>query len=220
MRAALRGICLCIAVASFGAGAEAAKEYLAGEQPMYGGAAPAEPDEGWVDVCKNAVGRKADAVTLSAGCTTAGFKAFHEGDFRRAIHLFNTAWLINRDNGSAYHGFALVLTERDENDVEAERMFKQAIALPSSTSGAYFDYARFLILYDREADAIPVLEAGLSKADKSGKTGLQFALVTSYEQLREYGKACELARKIGDDLKGDQRAAVREFMRGPHCRPS
>jgi predicted Zn-dependent protease len=221
MRAGLRGFCLCAAaVASFGAVAQAAKEYPPDERPMYGGTPPTEPDEDSVDVCKKAAGRKPDAAALSAGCATTGFQAFREGDFRRAIHLFNTAWLLNRDNGNAYHGFALILTERDENDVDAEWMFKQAIALPSSTSGAYFDYARFLILYDREADAIPVLEAGLAKADKKGKANLQFALVTSYEQLREYGKACGLAREIGDDLKGDQQKAVREFVRGPHCQPS
>ena len=179
---------------------------------------PAKPDEKTLSECKKAAKKRTDA-DVSAACASLGFQAFHEGDFAHAMPFFNAAWALQPGNANAYHGFALVLTERDENDVEAEAMFRKAIELPAAPPGVYLDYARFLILYERYEDAIPVLEAGLEKAGRS-KPDFQFGLVTAYEQLQEYPKACELARQVVGDLKDAKRDAMREFIGGEHCRAS
>lgn len=215
-----RALAICIAALLL-AGTAFAKDYPLDEQPMYGGVdlKDVTPNEKILDECKKVVGKKADSGAISSACASLGFKAFHEGDFRRAMLFFNNAWALQPDNGSAYHGFALVLTERDENDVEAEKTFQKAMSLPLATPGVYMDYARFLILYERYDDAIPVLEAGMAKAERS-KADFQFGLVTAYEQLHQYSKACELARQIVGELKNAKREAVREFIGGEHCRAS
>lgn len=199
--------------------AHAKIDYPADERPMYGGAEPADakPDQAVLTACKKAA-KKADS-DVSAACASLGFQAFHEGDFAHAMPFFNAAWALQPGNASAYHGFALVLTERDENDTEAEAMFRKAIGLPAAPPGVYLDYARFLILYERYDDAIPVLEAGMEKAGRS-KPDFQFGLVTAYEQLQEYPKACELARQVVGDLKDAKLEAMREFIGGEHCRVS
>lgn len=216
MRAALA---LCALALPLAWPAHAKVDYPPDERPMYGGADPADakPGEAVLAACKKAA-KKADS-DVSAACASLGFKAFHEGDFAHAVPFFNAAWALQPGNASAYHGFALVLTERDENDIEAEAMFRKAIDLPAAPAGVYLDYARFLILYERYEDAIPVLEAGLAKAARS-KPDFQFGLVTAYEQLHEYPKACELARQVVGDLKDFKRDAMREFIGGEHCRTS
>lgn len=209
-----------LAMSFFASAALAGRDYPPDERPMYGGieAKDAKPDERILSECKKAAKKRADS-DVSAACASLGFQAFHAGEFQRAMPFFNAAWALQPGNANAFHGFALVLTERDENDVGAEEMFKKAIEQPAAPPGAYLDYARFLILYERYDDAIPVLEAGMEKAGRS-KPDFQFGLVTAYEQLHEYPKACELARQVVGDLKDAKRDAVREFIGGEHCRAS
>jgi len=211
---------LALCVIALPLAAQARVVYPTDEQPMYGGieAQAAKPDSDVLSECKKAAKKRADS-DVSAACASLGFKAFQENDFRQAILFFNAAWALQPGNAAAFHGFALVLTERDENDTGAEEMFRKAIELPAAPAGVYLDYARFLILYERYDDAIPVLEAGLEKAGRS-KPDFQFGLVTAYEQLHEYPKACELARQVVGDLKDAKLEAMREFIGGEYCRTS
>jgi hypothetical protein len=98
-------------------------------------------------------------------------------------------------------------------------MFQKAIAAPLVTPGANMDYGRFLILRERYADAVPVLEAGVAKA-AYGKEDFQFALLAVYEQLQQYPRACALAREAVGHLKDSRRQTVQAFIDGEHCRPS
>ncbi|MHB1217425.1 MAG: tetratricopeptide repeat protein [Alphaproteobacteria bacterium] len=217
-----RAPAICIAALLL-AGAASAKDYPLDEQPMYGGvdlkSGQVEPDKEILTACMKLTGGKMFSATVSDACMSLGFKAFFKGDYRRAMLFFNNGWALRQDNGSAYHGFALVLIERDKNDAEAEKMFQKAIASPIVTPDANMDYGRFLILRERYADAIPVLEAGMAKAEY-GKEDFQFALFAVYEQLLQYPKACALAREAIGQLKDDRRQTVQEFIGGEHCRAS
>lgn len=198
-----------------------AKDYPLDEQPMYGGvdlkSGQVQPDKDILTACVKLTGGKTFSATVSNACATLGFQAFFKGDYRRAMLFFNNGWALRQDNGSTYHGFALVLIERDKNDTEAETMFQKAIASPLVTPGANMDYGRFLILRERYADAIPVLEVGLAKAEY-GKEDFQFALIAAHEQLQQYPKACALARQAVGQLKDDRRATVQALIDGEHCR--
>ena len=216
----MRVLALALCIVALPLAAHARTVYPPDEQPMYGGVDPkdAKPDSAVLSECKKAAKKRADS-DVSAACASLGFKAFQENDFRQAILFFNAAWALQPGNANAFHGFALVLTERDENDTGAEEMFKKAIELPAAPPGVYLDYARFLILYERYDDAVPVLEAGMEKAGRS-KPDFQFGLITAYEQLHEYPKACDLARQIVGELRDAKLEAVREFIGGEHCRAS
>ena len=143
---------LCALMAfAMGAGAAAAtKNYPPNQQPMYGG------------IQKTAEMKKADeeyihrvlamGYTRQSGARAAvelGFKYFSKGDFATAMKRFNQAWLLDPTLGDTYHGFALVLIERDGNDWGAEQLFRKALSIPNTWVGAYSDYGRFLILQQR-----------------------------------------------------------------------
>lgn len=213
---------ICMAMLPY-AGAVSAKDYPLDEQPMYGGvdlkSGQVEPDKEILTACMKLTGGRTFSATVSDACMTLGFKAFFNGDYRRAMLFFNNGWALRQDNGSAYHGFALVLIERDKNDTEAEKMFQKAVSSKLVTPGANMDYGRFLILRERYADAVPVLEAGMARA-AYGKEDFQFALLAAYQELQQYAKACPLARESVGQFKDERRQLVQEFIDGEHCRGS
>lgn len=213
---------ICMAMLPY-AGVVSAKDYPLDEQPMYGGvdlkSGQVEPDKEILTACMKLTGGRTFSATVSDACMTLGFKAFFNGDYRRAMLFFNNGWALRQDNGSAYHGFALVLIERDKNDTEAEKMFQKAVSSKLVTPGANMDYGRFLILRERYADAVPVLEAGMAKA-AYGKEDFQFALLAAYQELQQYAKACPLARESVGQFKDERRQLVQEFIDGEHCRGS
>lgn len=148
-----------------------------------------------------------------------GFSYFLKRDYVTAMRRFNQAWLLNPNNGDTYHGFALVVFERDRNVEEAEVMFWIAIRLGNASSGAYSDFGRFFILIGRYSDAANILGEGL-KIDPEF-VDMRRRRAVALMMLRNYDEACtEAARAKAGYTKAGLKVArpVREILRSPNCR--
>lgn len=130
-----------------------------------------------------------------------GWKYFRQGRFDAAMKRFNQAWLQNPDNPNILHGFALVLIQRDKNVAGAEILFKRAISNPKVWSGAWSDYARFLLNSRRTDDALKILKRALTR--DPGTPDVFMLLANGEFERGDKGKACEYA---GEALhRGEQR---------------
>ena len=177
--------------------ANAAKDYPPNEMPMYGG------------VEKNAAMLKADetfiAAILAKGITRAqgsddavklGWEYFRRHDIPTAMKRFNQAWLLDPGNGNAFHGFAIVLMDRDGDAARADDLFKQGIAKPRQSPGIYLDYGRFLLKTNRPADAIPQLRKALTFSDMGPDA--EALLTIALFQSGDKPGACAEAAKVKD----------------------
>lgn len=119
-----------------------------------------------------------------------------------AMRKFNQAWLLDPENGDAYHGFAVITLVRDRQVSEAERFFRIALSKPGVNPNVYVDYGRFLWIGDRLDESLVHLHKALELAPKAHNARSNIALV--HYKRREYTKACEFARAAranGDDLQ-------------------
>jgi len=186
-----------IAAIAFAFSPAAAKDYPPNEMPMYGG------------VTKNAEMIAADekfiADVLKLGYTRAsgsdkavarGWDFVRQHDIPTAMKRFNQAWLLDPDNGDAFHGFAIVVMDRDGDAARADDLFKQGEAKPRQSPGIYLDYGRFLLKINRPADAIPQLRKALTFSDMGPDADalLTIALFQSGDKLG----ACAEAAKVKD----------------------
>ena len=213
-------VLLCAVVSLFaaaGVASAATRDYPPNEQPMFGGiqktAAMKKADD---DYIRSVV---AAGYTRESGAQAAvelGFKYFSKGDFVTAMKRFNQAWLLNPKLGDTYHGFALVLIERDGNDWGAEQLFRKALSFPDTWAGANSDYGRFLITQQRYAEAVTVLEQGLAKdanaPDARGR--LAMALFGN----KDYRRACAEARAALGSSQPVERGTLEELLKQPQCR--
>ena len=87
---------------------------------------------------------------------------FDKKDIATAMKRFNQAWLLDPDNGDAFHGFAVLVMARDHDAVQADALFQQGLAKPRRSPGIYLDYGRFLLAVKRPADAIAPLRHAVS----------------------------------------------------------
>lgn len=126
--------------------------------------------------------------------------AYGRQDYKSAIRQFNYAWVLDPENGDAYHGFALISTVRDKNADEAERHFRTAISKPGVSVNAYVSYGRFLYLVDRHDEALAQLRKALSVSPAVHNARLHIALI--HRRKSDWSQACDWARKAranGDD---------------------
>ena len=65
-------------------------------------------------------------------------------DIATTSSRFNQAWLLDPENGDAYHGFALVTAVRGGSPTEVERLFQLAISKSKVNPVAFVDYGHFL----------------------------------------------------------------------------
>ena len=197
--------------------AAATKDYPPNEQPMYGG------------IQKTAAMKKADddyirsvlamGYTRESGARKAvelGFQYFSRRDFATAMKRFNQAWILDPRLGDIYHGFALVLIERDGNDWGAEQLFRKALSIPNTWAGAYSDYGRFLIMHQRYAEAVSVLEKGLAKDPNAPDARGRLAMALFGN--KDYGRACAEARAALGKSQPVERGALEEILKQPQCR--
>lgn len=148
-----------------------------------------------------------------------GFSHFLKRDYVTAMQRFNQGWLLNPNNGDAYHGFALVVFERDRNVEEAEVLFWIAIRLGNASSGAYSDFGRFFFLLGRHSDAADIMGEGL-KIDPEF-VDLRRRRAVALMMLRNYDEACtEAVRAESDYKKAGRKVAkpVRDILNSPNCR--
>jgi len=214
---ALLAVGLFSCVFLVGAAHAATKDYPPNEQPMYGG------------IEKTPAMKKADdeyiqrvltsGYTRESGARAAvelGFRYFSKNDFATAMKRFNQAWLLDPRLGDTYHGFALVLIERDGNDWGAEQLFRKALSMPNTWAGAYSDYGRFLIMKQRYAEAVAVLEQGLAKDPNAPDARGRLAMALFGK--RDYRRACAEARAALGNSQPVERESLEEILKQPQCR--
>jgi len=134
----------------------------------------------------------------------SGWASYQKGDLKSAIRRFNQAWLLDPENGDAYHGFALISTVRDKNADAAEKFFRMALAKPGVSANAYVSYGRFLWIVDRLEEGLFQLQKALKVSPTAHDARLHIARI--YYKKKDYSKACEWARAAkvnNDDLPVD-----------------
>ncbi len=177
----------------------------ASEMPMYGSAGKTrkltERDAAFIASIEKA-GKTRQAVAKDV--IRQAWEAYGQTDYKSAIRKFNQAWLLDPENGNAYHGFALISTVRDKDAVEAEKFFRMAVAKPGVSATAYVSYGRFLWIVERLDESLAQLQKALAVSPTAHDARLHIARV--YYKKKDYGKACEWARGAkanNDDLPPD-----------------
>ena len=197
------GIVVLILLAS----SAAAKDYPANEQPMYGGVAkPAALVEADQHFIETVLKRGYTRAKGSDDAVTTGWNYFFQKDLATAMKRFNQAWLLDPDNGDAFHGFALVLMERDHDSAGADMMFKTGEAKSRQSPGIYLDYGRFLLLQKRPTEAIVQLQKALSFPDMGPNA--EALLTGAYADAGNLPAACLEARKVPNTVQAPYRKAV------------
>ncbi len=176
------------------------------EMPMYGSSPakprkPSEKDMAFIQSLEKS-GKTREAVAKEVIRTA--WEEYARTDYKLAIRKFNQAWLLDPENGDAYHGFALISTVRDKNAEEAEKFFRLALSKPGVSASAYVSYGRFLWIVDRLDESLVTLQKSLSVSSTARDARLHIARV--YYKKKDFGKACEwarLARDNNDDLPPD-----------------
>lgn len=172
----------------------AAPDYPLNQQPMYGGVAKTpemlKADQEFIEAVLNLGYTRAIA---SDEAVKKGWAYFRQNDFAAAIKRFNQAWLLDPDNGDAFHGFAVVVMARDNDAAKADEMFKTGIAKPRQSPGIYPDYGRFLLLQNRPAEAVLQLRKALTFADMGPDA--QAMLIGALAQSGDWVAACQEAKK-------------------------
>lgn len=144
-----------------------------------------------------------------------GWQYFFKRDVATAMKRFNQAWLLDPDNGDAFHGFAVVAMDRDKDPAQADTFFKEGIAKPRQGHGIYLDYGRFLLGQKRPSEAITQLNKALSFADMGpdAQALLSMALIMNGD-VRE---ACAASIKVQDRAQKPLVDSARAIGRLPAC---
>ena len=134
-----------------------------------------------------------------------------KGDPVTAMKRFNQGWLLDTDNGGAYHGMA-VMTEVLRNSGQfancpyspalSEQVFKMALTKPSAEPTAKVDYGRFLWTQDRLDESIKILREVTATTPQAMNARSNLAFV--YYRTGDFVQACDWAkqaRTVGDALE-------------------
>jgi tetratricopeptide (TPR) repeat protein len=193
-------------------------DYPPNQRPMYGGIektpAMKAADEAYIKSVLAAGYTRAGA---SKEASKLGFQYLEKDDAASAMKRFNQAWLLDPANGEAYHGFALVLLGRDGNEHGGEAMFRKALSYPSALAGTNADYGRYLILKQRYAEAVPVLDAGIVKDGSYGVVRALLAVALYHKG--DAARACREVRQVkGERFNEELTAWVRQVALAKECR--
>src|SRR5260221_9416180 len=122
------------------------------EQPMFGNQ-PKTPQMLVADAQFLAAAEKyGTRAQVSDKSVQLGWQYFSKHDIPTAMKRFNQAWLLDPDNGDAFHGFAVLVMARDHDATQADALFQQGLIKPRQSPGIYLDYGRFLLTANRPAD--------------------------------------------------------------------
>jgi Tfp pilus assembly protein PilF len=168
------------------------------EMPMYGG------------INKNEKMKKADADLIAAiekagysrqsgsqDAVRKGWLYFEKGDLSTAMKRFNQAWLLDPENGDVYHGFALIVHQRDNAISEAEKYFKMALSKSRVSVNAYVDYGRFLWAQNRYDESLIQLDKAIEISPKvyNARSNISFV----YFKKGDFIQACKWAKAAKDN---------------------
>lgn len=172
------------------------------QRPMYGG------------IEKTEAMKKADAefiakiesmgVTREEGAERVINNAwvyFFRRDLPGAMSRFNQAWLLDPENGDAYHGFAVVMAERGDPAAEVEKYFRMATAKPKVGPTAFVDYARFLSIQGRFDESLVHGKKALeiSSTARNARSQISYAYMSKHDVANACAWA-KAAKANGDAL--------------------
>lgn len=132
----------------------------------------------------------------------AGWAHWRKKDVASAMRRFNQAWLLDPDNGNAYHGFAVVMAGRGSAPAEVEDLFLQATSKANVDTVAWVDYGRFLWTQWRLEESLTILQKAIQLSPTVRDARAHIAFV-HYLQ-KDYGNACRWAQQAeanGDGLE-------------------
>ncbi|MFN0044788.1 MAG: tetratricopeptide repeat protein [Alphaproteobacteria bacterium] len=216
-------LCAAFAGAASAQGRKPTSSYPSNEQPMYGGVArtPAEQESDRKYIVDATV--QASRALASDKVADLGFRDFFKGDLTAAIMRFNQAYLLEPENGDAYHGMAMVVYDRDDNQALAEQMFKIAIAKANTSIGAWADYGRLLLLAKRAREAVAILDAGLARpragnSNPEGAANARALLALASADLGQFPRACREAKAVPPLAQKELLDGVSRILALPECR--
>lgn len=185
----------------------------ASEVPMYGSTAAkprklTEKDQAFIASIEKS-GKTRQAVAKDV--IRQAWDAYGSTDYKSAIHKFNQAWLLDPENGDAYHGFALISTVRDKNADAAEKFFRMAVAKPGVSASAFVSYGRFLYLVDRQDEALAQFHKALSVSPTVHNARLHIALI--YRKKGDATQSCDWARKARANKDDEEPGLIEEMCR-------
>ncbi|WP_243362196.1 tetratricopeptide repeat protein [Fundidesulfovibrio terrae] len=172
----------------------------ANQRPMYGGIEKSDAQKkADADLV---AGIKAKGFTLEQGSENAvkfGWEAFHKKDRDLAVAMqrFNQAWLLDPENGDAYHGFALVSYEKGSPPDEVDKYFQLALSKQKVGINAHVDYGRFLWTQKKYRESLAQLQKALEIDPKAWKARSHISFV--YYKMGDYALACEWAQKAKEN---------------------
>lgn len=195
--------CIALAVSLWSVGSAFADTLPLNQLPMYGRQE------------KNEAMKAADAAFLAEverqGLTRQeaakqmvqrGWRYWRQKDLATAMQRFNQAWLLDPENGNAYHGFAVITADRRAAPAEVEALFLQAISKADVDTVAWVDYGRFLWIQQRLEESLSTLQKALSLSPTARDARSHIAFV--YYLQKDYGSACRWAQQAkanGDGLE-------------------
>jgi Tfp pilus assembly protein PilF len=126
---------------------------------------------------------------------------------------FNQAWLLDPDNGDAFHGFAVLTMERDRDPVQADALFRRGIAAPRQSPGIWLDYGRFLLMTGKAAEAVAPLQKALIFPDM--EPDAEALLTLALARSGDLAAACAAKARVKDGAQKVIRDAARAVPCGP-----
>lgn len=131
-----------------------------------------------------------------------GWSYWAKRDLVSAMARFNQAWLLDPENGNAYHGFALVTSVRGGTPSEVERLFQLAVSKKNVDEVAFVDYGRFLWTQKQLGKSLVQLNKALqlSPTARNARSNISFV----YYLKGDASSACTWAKdaqKNGDELE-------------------
>lgn len=132
----------------------------------------------------------------------SGWSYWAKRDLATAMSRFNQAWLLDPENGNAYHGFALVTSVRGATPGEVERLFQLAVTKANVDPVAFVDYGRFLWTQKQLEKSMVQLNKALQLSPKVRNARSNISFV--HYLKGDAGNACTWAKdaqKNGDELE-------------------
>lgn len=136
-------------------------------------------------------------------------------DLQTAMKRFNQAWLLDPNNGNAYHGMAVIVMERDHDAKVAEQLFRRGMAAGRKGPNLLVDYGRFLLMQKRPKDAVPVLREATTMPGVSPDA--QALLTFAYVQGGDVKQGCAAAAKVDPALQPSLKAQIDRLKADPAC---
>ncbi len=155
---------------------------------------------------------------LSKGVTRAegarqvaqyGWQALAKNDVSTAIKRFNQAWLLDHDNASAYHGFAVVTLKRGGKAADIERYFSLAESKPGVEARTYADFGNYFLIKKNPEQALTQLTKAMEL--KPDAPMVRFGMSFAYMLKKDLPQACDWSRRAeqhGDALPKGYHDAV------------